>query len=81
METEDRITVLEETIQNIDNLTLLEYEDNNKIITEDQIPDYESWEKKDVKRQLFEELGRLTYIQDKTKPIEPVTDNPTDPEE
>lgn len=78
METEDRITVLEETIQNIDNLTILENEDKNKIITEDQIPDYETWEKKDVKRQLFEELGRLTYIQDKT---EPVTNKTTDPEE
>ena len=81
METEDRITVLEETIQNIDNLTILENEDKNKIINEEQIPDYETWEKKDVKRQLFEELGRLTYIQYRTKPTDPSTNNPTDPEE
>lgn len=58
---EEKIQTYTQAITEINNITLIEYEDNN--ITLDDVELYESIDAYYLKQELYSELGRLYYQQ------------------
>ena len=63
METTEKIQTIIETIKGINEVTIIKREEAGRIITQDEVEDYETWEASDLKQQLYTQLGKLYYEQ------------------
>lgn len=63
METTEKIQTIIETITGINDVTIIKREEAGRIITPQEVEDYETWEASDLKQQLYTQLGKLYYEQ------------------
>ena len=61
METTEQIQTIIEAIRGLDQVTINHWENKNKIITTEEVENYENWETTELKQTLYEQLGKLYY--------------------
>jgi len=61
METQEKIQTIIDTINGLNQVTINKWEERNKIITNDDVADYEDWETTELKENLYKQLGKLYY--------------------
>lgn len=72
MENNDKIKLLLQTIEAIDDVTITETDQDKNDISDEDIEYMESWATADYKKELFSLLGQKVYVEYKNNGVLPV---------